>query len=38
MLHGMINEQGQCPDVGDDFSETINVFRMFSYKSLASGA
>ena len=38
MLHGIINEQGNCLDVRDDISEKKNHFHMFSNKSLASGA
>ena len=37
MLHGIINEQGNCLDVRDDISEK-NYFHIFSNKSLASGA
>ena len=38
MLHGIINEQGHWLDVRDAISEKKNIFRMFCYKSLASGA
>ena len=41
MLHGIINEQGNCLDARDDISEKIlflAIFYMFSYKSLAPGA
>ena len=38
MLHGIIYEQGNCLDVNDDISEKMNIFHMFSYKSLCSGA
>ena len=38
MLHGIINEQVHWLDVRDDISEKMDIFRMFSYKSLASGA
>ena len=38
MLHGIINEQGNCLDVRDDISYKNEHFRMFSSKSLASGA
>ena len=38
MLHGTVNEQGYCLDERDDISEKMNLFQMFSYKSLASGA
>ena len=41
MLHGIINEQGNCLDVRDDISEKniiFDIFHMFPYKSLASGA
>ena len=41
MLHGTINEQGNCLDVRDDISEKntfFDIFHMFSHKSLASGA
>ena len=37
MLHGIINEQGNCLDVRADISEKRNnIFHMFTYKSLAS--
>ena len=36
MLHNIINEQGHCRDVRNDISEKMIIFRMFSYKSLAS--
>ena len=29
MLHGIINEQGNCLDVRDDISEKKNIFHMF---------
>ena len=29
MLHGIINEQGNCLDVRDDISEKMNIFRVF---------
>ena len=38
MLHDMIKEQGNCLDVRDDCSGKMNVFHMFSFKFLASGA
>ena len=38
MLHGIINEQGNCLDVSDGISEKKYYFHMFSYISLASGA
>ena len=39
MLHDIINEQGTSIDVRDDILEKkMNIFHMFSYKSLASGA
>ena len=41
MLHGIINERGNCLDVRDDISEKntiFDIFHMFSYKSLASDA
>ena len=38
MLHGIINEQGNCLDVRDGISEINTIFHMFSCKSLASGA
>ena len=41
MLHGIINEQGNCLDVKDVTSEKktiFDIFHMFSHKSLASGA
>ena len=37
VLHGIMNEQGNCLDVRDNISEKY-YFHMFSYKSLASGA
>ena len=39
MLHGILNEQGNCLDIRDAISENhINFFPMFTYKSLATGA
>ena len=38
MLHGIINEQGNCLDVRDDISGKMNIFHIFSYEFLASGA
>ena len=38
MLHGMIDEQGHCFDVRNDISEKLNIFYMFSCKSLVSVA
>ena len=38
MLHGIINEHGHYLDVRDDISVKMNIFCMFSYKFLASGA
>ena len=38
MLHGIIDEQGHYLDVRDDISVQMNIFCMFSYKNLASGA
>ena len=38
MLHGIIQEQGNCLDVRDDTSERNDYFSHVSYKSLASGA
>ena len=41
MLHGIINQQGNCLAVRDDISEKNTIFdisHMFSYKSLASCA
>ena len=37
MLHGILNELGNCLDVRDDTLEKTN-FHMFSDKFLASGA
>ena len=37
MLHGVINEQGNCLEVRDDISGEKTIFHMFSYKSPASG-
>ena len=36
MLHGIINKQGL--GVRDKVQKKMNIFRIFSYKSLASGA
>ena len=30
MLHGIINEQGNCLDVRDDISEKINILTCFT--------
>ena len=39
MLHGIINEQEYCRDVRDGISKKkTNIFHMFSYNSIASGA
>ena len=38
MLHGIINGQEHQLDVRDDISGKMNIFHMFSYKYLASGA
>ena len=38
MLHGIMNEQGNCLDVDDILEKTKTIFHMFSYKSLASCA
>ena len=38
MLHGIINEQGHSLAVRDDISGKMNIFRIFSYKSIASSA
>ena len=38
MLHGIINEQEYCRNVRDGISEKTNIFHMFSYNSIASGA
>ena len=38
MLHGTINEKGNCLGVREAISEKTNIFHMFSYKSLASDA
>ena len=38
MLYGMINEHRHCRDVKDDnISGKMNIFHMFSYKSLVFG-
>ena len=34
MLHGIINEKGNCLGVKDDISERMIIFHMFSDKSL----
>ena len=36
MLHDIINEQEKFLDIRDGISEKNIIFRMFSYKSLAS--
>ena len=38
MLHGIINQQGNCLDVRDDISGKKCYFDIYSNKSLASGA
>ena len=38
MLHGIINEHGNCLDVRDVFQKKNTIFHMFSCKFLASGA
>ena len=38
MLHGIINEQGNCLNVRDYISEKKNIFHMFSNKYVVSGA
>ena len=38
MLHGIINEQGNCLDVRDDFFRKNTIFSHVFFKSLASDA
>ena len=38
MLHGIINEQGNCLDVRGDISEKKTIFHTFSNKSLGYGS
>ena len=38
MLHGIMNEQGNCLGSKRGYFRKITIFNMFSYLSLASGA
>ena len=38
MLHGTTGEQEFCLYLRDSFSERMNIFYMFSYKSIVIGA